>query len=259
MQGAAASLTSFQVAAAAAACVPVVAASTYACTPTWSAAPAGRALLTCVCRLRVCCLQGMAWLDSWGNFRYVANQAFIGLLHNKLYPDQSQRVTVYSCFARKQARIMLGETGRSFVVSLFPQIGVASPRAGVWQRHQLEYGSSFVSRSAVFWLAGWLVVHSTDRSTMKSLHSMVMLACIHAHACTCVGPDPCCLDFCLLAHVCRSVSVTTLPAGRTTEVPPAVRRPSPATAQHFTTLAATRTTSTARWWVARTRTTPGTM
>jgi hypothetical protein len=59
----------------------------------------------------------MAYLDSWGNFRYVANQAFIGLLHNKLYPDQSQRVTVYSCFARKQARIMLGETGRSFVVS----------------------------------------------------------------------------------------------------------------------------------------------
>lgn len=62
-------------------------------------------------------LQGMAYIDSWGNFRYVANQAFIGLLHNKLFPDQSRRATVYTCFARKQARIMLGETGRSFVVS----------------------------------------------------------------------------------------------------------------------------------------------
>lgn len=71
----------------------------------------------------------MAWLDSWGNFRYVANQAFIGLLHNKLYPDQSQRVTVYSCFARKQARIMLGETGRSFVVR--SPMGLASPLACV--------------------------------------------------------------------------------------------------------------------------------
>jgi hypothetical protein len=59
----------------------------------------------------------MAWIDSWGNLRYVAAQAFIGLLHNKLYPDQSRRATVYTCFARKQARIMMGETGRSFVVS----------------------------------------------------------------------------------------------------------------------------------------------
>jgi hypothetical protein len=59
----------------------------------------------------------MAYIDSWGNLRYVASQAFMGLLHNKLYPDQSQRATIYACFARKQARIMLGETGRSYVVS----------------------------------------------------------------------------------------------------------------------------------------------
>jgi hypothetical protein len=49
--------------------------------------------------------------------RYVANQAFMGLLHNKLYPEQSRRATVYTCFARKQARIMLGETGPGYVVS----------------------------------------------------------------------------------------------------------------------------------------------
>lgn len=64
-----------------------------------------------------CLPQGMAYIDSWGNLRYVANQAFMGLLHNKLYPDQTHRATVYACFARKQARIMLGETGPSYVVS----------------------------------------------------------------------------------------------------------------------------------------------
>jgi hypothetical protein len=62
-------------------------------------------------------VQGMAWIDPWGNLRYVASQAFMGLLHNKLYPDQTRRATIYTCFARKQARIMLGETGRSYVVS----------------------------------------------------------------------------------------------------------------------------------------------
>lgn len=59
----------------------------------------------------------MAWFDNWGNLRYVASQAFVGLLHNKLYPSDTKRATVYTCFARKQARIMLGETGRSYVVS----------------------------------------------------------------------------------------------------------------------------------------------
>lgn len=59
----------------------------------------------------------MAYIDSWGNLRYVANQALMGLLHNKMYPDDTHRATVYTCFARKQARIMLGETGRSYVVS----------------------------------------------------------------------------------------------------------------------------------------------
>jgi hypothetical protein len=48
----------------------------------------------------------MAWFDNWGNLRYVASQAFVGLLHNKLYPSDTKR-----------ARIMLGETGRSYVVS----------------------------------------------------------------------------------------------------------------------------------------------
>lgn len=55
-------------------------------------------------------------MDSWGNLRYVASQGFMGLLHNKLYPGESKRATIYTCFARKQARIMLGETGKSFVV-----------------------------------------------------------------------------------------------------------------------------------------------
>jgi hypothetical protein len=32
-------------------------------------------------------LQGMAFIASWGNLRYVANQAFMGLLHNKAYPQ----------------------------------------------------------------------------------------------------------------------------------------------------------------------------
>eukprot|EP00878_Enallax_costatus_P032996 GHUV01036361.1.p1 GENE.GHUV01036361.1~~GHUV01036361.1.p1 ORF type:complete len:360 (+),score=63.97 GHUV01036361.1:108-1187(+) len=62
--------------------------------------------------------KGMAYIDSWGNLRYVANQAFMGLLHNKMYPDQSQRAQVYTCFARKQARTMLGEGGQSYVVGI---------------------------------------------------------------------------------------------------------------------------------------------
>ncbi|KAF8066338.1 celD [Scenedesmus sp. PABB004] len=61
--------------------------------------------------------KGMAWIDSWGNLRYVANQALMGLLHNKAYPGGS-RARAYTCFARKQARIMLGETGRSYVVGI---------------------------------------------------------------------------------------------------------------------------------------------
>jgi hypothetical protein len=71
-------------------------------------------LLACATHKRT---QGMAWMDNWGNMRYTSSQAFMGLLHNKLYPDLSRRVAVYSCFARKQARIMLGETGRSYMVS----------------------------------------------------------------------------------------------------------------------------------------------
>lgn len=63
--------------------------------------------------------QGMAFIDSWGNLRYVANQAFMGLLHNKAYKgEQSKRGLVYACFARKQLRIMLGEQGTSYVVGV---------------------------------------------------------------------------------------------------------------------------------------------
>ncbi|WIA22858.1 hypothetical protein OEZ86_009804 [Tetradesmus obliquus] len=62
--------------------------------------------------------KGLAWIDSWGNLRYVANQAFMGLLHGKLYPEQSRRATVYTCFARKQARLMLGEAGQGYVVGI---------------------------------------------------------------------------------------------------------------------------------------------
>lgn len=70
----------------------------------------------CLC-LCLHSLQGLAYIDSWGNLRYVANQAFMGLLHNKMYPDKGQQAAVYTCFARKQARIMLGDAGTSYVVS----------------------------------------------------------------------------------------------------------------------------------------------
>jgi hypothetical protein len=62
--------------------------------------------------------QGMAWIDAWGNLRYVANQAFMGLLHAKAYPSDTRRATVYTCFARKQMRYILGDTGRSYVVGV---------------------------------------------------------------------------------------------------------------------------------------------
>lgn len=62
-------------------------------------------------------VQGLAYIDSWGNLRYVSNQALMGLLHNKLYPDNSKRSTVYACFARKQMRYILGaDTQQSYVV-----------------------------------------------------------------------------------------------------------------------------------------------
>ena len=63
---------------------------------------------------------GIAYIDSWGNLRYVANQALMGLLHNKAYAGSSykRRALVYACFARKQARLMLGESGRSYVVGI---------------------------------------------------------------------------------------------------------------------------------------------
>jgi hypothetical protein len=63
--------------------------------------------------------QGMAYIDSWGNLRYVANQAFMALLYNRAYKaDRSRRALVYSCFARKQLRYMLGESGQSYVVGV---------------------------------------------------------------------------------------------------------------------------------------------
>eukprot|EP00877_Chromochloris_zofingiensis_P004306 jgi/Chrzof1/13877/Cz08g15270.t1 len=63
--------------------------------------------------------KGLAYIDSWGNLRYVSNQALMGLLHNKLYPDNSKRSTVYACFARKQMRYILGaDTQQSYVVGV---------------------------------------------------------------------------------------------------------------------------------------------
>jgi endoglucanase len=61
----------------------------------------------------------MAYIDAWGNLRYVANQGLMALLHNKAYKsDQQRRALVYTCWARKQARLMMGETGRSYVVGI---------------------------------------------------------------------------------------------------------------------------------------------
>jgi hypothetical protein len=69
--------------------------------------------------------QGIAHLDSWGNLRFVANQALMGLLHNKLYRGtgvkrEKERATAYACFARKQLRLMLGanDDSQSYVVGV---------------------------------------------------------------------------------------------------------------------------------------------
>ena len=85
--------------------------------PSWACCTASCHLTTSKLLLLTAVPQGLAWIDSWGNLRYVANQAFMGLLHGKLYPEQSRRATVYTCFARKQARLMLGVTGQGYVVS----------------------------------------------------------------------------------------------------------------------------------------------
>ena len=71
--------------------------------------------------------KGLAWIDTWGNLRYVANQAFMGLLHNKAYPSDNHRKLVYTCFARKQMRYILGETGRSYVVGVGPNESPCQP------------------------------------------------------------------------------------------------------------------------------------
>ncbi len=67
-----------------------------------------------------CVLQGLAVVNGWGNLRYVANEALMGLLHNKLYPASvnQRREQVYACFARKQMRYILGDGGRSYVVGV---------------------------------------------------------------------------------------------------------------------------------------------
>jgi endoglucanase len=68
---------------------------------------------------------GIAHLDSWGNLRFVANQALMGLLHNRLYRGtgvkrEKERATAYACFARKQLRLMLGgnPSSQSYVVGV---------------------------------------------------------------------------------------------------------------------------------------------
>jgi endoglucanase len=69
---------------------------------------------------------GLGFLDAWGNLRFVANQALMGLLHNRLYrgttgvKKAAERATAYACFARKQLRLMLGanDEARSYVVGV---------------------------------------------------------------------------------------------------------------------------------------------
>lgn len=65
-------------------------------------------------------MQGLAWINEWGNLRTVTSQAMMGLLHNKLFPEYEQRKTVYTCFARRQMRYILGDNdnGQSYVVSV---------------------------------------------------------------------------------------------------------------------------------------------
>ena len=61
--------------------------------------------------------KGLAWYSKWGSLRHSANAAFLMMAHrhNNLHEDLSQQKNIV-CFAHKQMRYMLGESGRSYVV-----------------------------------------------------------------------------------------------------------------------------------------------
>jgi len=77
---------------------------------------------------------GIAHLDRWGNLRFVANQALMGLLHNRLYEGtgvkrERERATAYACFSRRQLRLMLGanDARRSYVVGVGAGVTPCAP------------------------------------------------------------------------------------------------------------------------------------
>lgn len=60
--------------------------------------------------------KGLAWFTQWGSLRHASNAAFLVLahVHNNVRNPVVQKRMV--CFAHKQLRYMLGESGRSYVV-----------------------------------------------------------------------------------------------------------------------------------------------
>jgi hypothetical protein len=68
-------------------------------------------------------------VDVWGNLGYVTAQALMGLLHNKAFPERTNRANVYTCFARKQMRYILGDNSaaRSYVVGAACRCGQQLP------------------------------------------------------------------------------------------------------------------------------------
>ncbi len=61
--------------------------------------------------------KGLAYSANFGSLRYTANIAFLAAVYSK-HISNTNKKTYYQCFARKQLRYMLGDSGRSYVVGV---------------------------------------------------------------------------------------------------------------------------------------------
>jgi hypothetical protein len=72
--------------------------------------------------------KGLAFGENFGSLRYSASAAFLALAYAKGVKN-SNKQQYYQCFAKRQIRYMLGDTGRSYVVGVGGPLLLACCRA----------------------------------------------------------------------------------------------------------------------------------
>jgi hypothetical protein len=63
--------------------------------------------------------KGLAFADGFGSLRYSGGASFLALVYAKGVRNTNKQ-QYYQCFAKRQIRYMLGDTGRSYVVGVRP-------------------------------------------------------------------------------------------------------------------------------------------